>query len=230
MAVLFDPQPHPFADTIGGAKFPVRRIFCVGKNYAKHVQEMGGDSRKDTPVFFTKPADSLMPSGSEVPYPDECHDFHYEGELVLALKSGGRRIARNDARSHIYGFGAGCDLTRRDLQVQAKQRGTPWDSAKAFDCSAPLGPLTPIEAISNIETAELTLSVNGAQRQKTFLSAMIWPIEDIIASLSRFFELKAGDLIYTGTPEGVGPLAIGDQVEVCISELCPLKFRVIEAV
>jgi len=188
MAVLFDPQPHPFADTIGGAKFPVRRIFCVGKNYAKHVQEMGGDSRKDTPVFFTKPADSLMPSGSEVPYPDECHDFHYEGELVLALKSGGRRIARND------------------------------------------GPLTPIEAISNIETAELTLNVNGAQRQKTFLSAMIWPIEDIIASLSRFFELKAGDLIYTGTPEGVGPLAIGDQVEVCISELCPLKFRVIEAV
>lgn len=209
-----------------GDFYPVRRIFCVGKNYADHVVEMGGDLKSSKPVFFTKPADAVVPDGGKIPYPQATENLHYEGELVVALKSGGKNISSEKANDHIYGYAAGCDLTRRDLQTIAKNSGNPWDIAKGFDHSAPIAAIVPVNELKEFDQSILSLSVNGNIRQQAPLSLMIWSIAEIIETLSSMFELKAGDLIFTGTPEGVGALSTGDQVRVEIGTLPALEFEI----
>lgn len=225
---ILPPPPVACVPVLGGGRFPVRRIFCVGKNYARHVKEMGGDPKSTPPVFFTKPADAIVTEG-RVPFPQATDDLHYEGELVVALKTGGRDIAsRGAAGAAIFGHAAGCDLTRRDHQARAREAGGPWDTAKAFDHSAPIGEIAPLGAVSAdaLDGARLVTKVNGETRQDDLLSEMIWPVPEIIMALSRQFELKAGDLIFTGTPEGVGPLEPGDGVRVEIGPLPALAFSI----
>lgn len=201
--------------------FPIRRIFCVGRNYADHVQEMGGE--KGEPIFFTKPADTVVANGATIPYALNTANLHFEIELVLALGKGGAHIAEVDALDHIYGYAVGCDLTRRDRQAEAKQAGAPWDVAKAFDQSAPIAPISPG---AHIARGRIWLSVNGQKRQDADISDMIWGPAEIIASLSRSFTLAAGDVIFTGTPAGVGPLKPGDHVQGGVAGLSDLTFSV----
>lgn len=222
---VFTPPPRAVAQVADGGMFPVRRIFCVGRNYAGHVQEMGGDPKARAPVFFTKPADALVASGASLPYPSATANLHYEGELVAALKAGGANIPADAAGACVFGYAAGCDLTRRDLQGEAKAAGAPWDAAKAFDRSAPLGPIARAEG-RVMDRGRIALSVNGEERQASDLSNMIWRVDEIVAALSAQFELAAGDLIFTGTPEGVGPLVRGDQVTVAIEGLPALSFSI----
>lgn len=192
-----------------GDRFPVRRIFCVGQNYAAHTREMGGDPDRQQPFFFTKPADAVVASGSALAFPSRTNDLHHEVELVLALGIGGSNIGVAGAEATIFGYAVGLDLTRRDLQAEAKAAGRPWDMAKGFDHSAPIGPLRlgPPPAAGAI-----ALTVKGESRQSGDLSQMIWTVAEIIAALSTYVELKPGDLIFTGTPSGVGPLQRGDTV------------------
>ncbi|WP_428409255.1 fumarylacetoacetate hydrolase family protein [Hyphococcus sp.] len=227
MKFVFDPPPQPAARIAGGGLFPVRRIFCIGRNYADHVREMGGDPKAQPPVFFTKPADAVTADGSVIPYAQATDDLHYEGELVVALKAGGKNIGAEKASDMIFGYAAGCDLTRRDHQRRAKDAGAPWDTAKGFDLSAPMGDIIPANEVGDLSTAEIKTLVNGETRQSAPLSQMIWSVGDIIAALSEQFELKAGDLIFTGTPEGVGPLERGDAVTVEAGP-CSLSFRIAE--
>lgn len=228
-AYVIEPPAQPSAAVQGGGRFPVRRIFCIGRNYADHVREMGADPKSAPPVFFTKPADAVVGSGAVIPYPASTEELHYEGELVLALKSGGRDlVGARAAEALLFGLAAGCDLTRRDLQAAAKKAGAPWDAAKAFDHSAPIGAIARMETISSgfFSDASIVLAVNGAIRQRAELRMMIWSASEILLALSRLFELRAGDLIFTGTPEGVGPLVVGDHVSVEIGALPPLCFSI----
>ena len=223
---VFEPQPAPCLPVAGSNdRFPVHRIYCVGQNYAEHVREMGGSDR-ELPVFFDKPADavSLTP---KVAYPPATTNLHHEIELVVALKSGGSSLTPEQAADCIYGYAVGVDLTRRDLQADAKRKGAPWSTAKGFDASAPLSPVRPAADCGDVSSAEIRLSVNGELRQRSNTSEMIWSISEIIAELSRLFELKAGDLVFTGTPEGVGPLERGDSVECVIDGVGSLAFTVV---
>ncbi|WP_174300136.1 fumarylacetoacetate hydrolase family protein [Caulobacter sp. S45] len=206
------------------AVFPVRRVFCVGRNYGAHVREMGGDTKDQPPLFFTKPADAVVAPGGAVTYPPGTSDFHHEMELVVALKAGGADVAPSEALELVYGYAAGVDLTRRDLQTAAKKAGQPWDSAKAFDASAPVGAIRP--ATGEAPAGAIRLSVNGQVRQDGRLGDMIWSVEEIIAEVSRLWRLEAGDLIFTGTPEGVGALARGDFVEGEIEGVGSVAFTV----
>lgn len=227
MTFAFEPAPRPVIAVEDGGEFPVRRIFCIGRNYADHVREMGGDPKADPPVFFSKPADSVVASGATIAYPQATSDFHHEGELVIALKSGGRNLSAAAAQEAIFGFAAGCDLTRRDLQAAAKKAGAPWDASKGFDQSAPIAPILRREAAGALlDKGRLKLSVNGEMRQDAPLSTMIWSAPEILMELSKLFELKAGDLVFTGTPAGVGPLQAGDRVTVEISALPTLQFSI----
>lgn len=229
MRYVFEPPETVSAPVLGGGEFPVRRIFCIGKNYAEHVREMGGDPKSDPPVFFTKPADAIVGTGTIIPYPLSTSNLHYEGELVIALKGGGENIGtREEAGALIFGQAAGCDLTRRDLQAAAKKAGGPWDAAKGFDNAAPIGLIARIEDFppALFDDARLVLSVNGVEKQNAPLKDMIWTVPEIIMALSRLFELKPGDLIFTGTPDGVGPLAREDRVEVMVGPLPPLEFAI----
>lgn len=214
---VLPPPPQASAPVAGSAaRFPVRRIFCVGRNYADHALEMGGDPDREPPFFFTKPADALVDSGATIPYPPATADLHHEAELVVALGRGGAFLSETDAAALIWGHAAGNDLTRRDLQAQAKAARRPWDMAKAFDESAVIGALRPGPPDPG---ARLTCMVNGQIRQETALSAMIWNVPGLIAHLSRLVRLAPGDLIYTGTPAGVGPLVPGDTCTVAITGL-----------
>lgn len=217
--------PH-VAISQSDATFPVHRIYCVGRNYAEHAIEMGADPVKEAPFFFCKPNDAVVPSGSVISYPSATRNFHHEVELVVALKSGGANITPEAALDLVFGYAVGVDLTRRDLQQAAKDKGRPWDVGKAFDRSAPIGTLRPVSAGGHIPQAAITISVNGAMKQSSDVKDMIWNVPDIIAHLSGLFELKAGDLIYTGTPAGVGPLVKGDRVEARIAGLPPLDFSI----
>jgi fumarylpyruvate hydrolase len=207
-------------------RFPVRRIFCVGRNYAAHAREMGNDDR-EPPFFFTKPADAVVASGSTVPYPPRTANFHHEAELVVALGSGGASIPAGKANSLIYGYAVGIDLTRRDLQSESKDNGRPWDTSKAFDRSAPIGAIRPAGAGGIVENARIWLSVNGKMKQDANVAEMTWKVPEIIAELSTLFELAAGDLIFTGTPAGVGPLVRGDAIEAGIDGLDTLTTRIV---
>jgi len=212
---------QPSVPTTDGNAFPVRRIFCIGKNYADHVAEMGGDPKATPPVFFTKPADAACARAS-IPYPQATENLHYEAELVVALRGGGKDLTQSRVAASIYGYACGCDLTRRDLQAAAKEKRAPWDLAKALDHGAMLGPIEPRTDL--LAEGRLTLSVNGWLKQDGLLADMIWSIPEMIQKLSTYFELKAGDLVFTGTPAGVGALLPGDRVEVAIADLPPLRF------
>ncbi len=206
-------------------RFPVRRIYCVGRNYNDHVVEMGGVPGREPPFFFQKPADALL-LDENFPYPPATRDVHHEVELVVALQSGGRNIAVSDAAQHIYGYAVGIDMTRRDLQGEAKKAGRPWEVAKAFDHSAPIGEIIPKADTGVLEHAGISLHVNGTQRQSSDISQMIWSVPEIISELSRLFELHAGDIIFTGTPSGVGPVQSGDKLHAAIERVGELSLQV----
>jgi len=194
-------------------EFPVARIFCVGRNYAEHAVEMGGDPDREPPFFFMKPGDAVVPTDSTIPFPSVTRDLHHEIELVVALGEGGVDIAAQDALSHVYGYAVGLDMTRRDLQAQAKKAGRPWDMAKGFDRSAPLSPIRPAAEIGHPERGAIWLRINGEPRQEGDLDQQIWKVPETIAYLSTLVELRPGDLIMTGTPAGVGSVDPGDHLE-----------------
>lgn len=219
MTLLFDAPAPILARTADGHDFPVRRIFCVGRNYADHAREMGSDPEKEPPFFFAKWAEAAVPSGSTLPYPPATSDYQYEGELVVAIGSGGREIAAADALSHVFGYATGLDMTRRDLQNAAKKTGRPWDTGKNFEAAAPLGVIHPASAVGHITAGAITLTVNGETKQQGDISDMIWPVADIVAFLSRYYRLEPGDLIYTGTPAGIGPVQVGDRIVVSVEGL-----------
>jgi fumarylpyruvate hydrolase len=216
------PQLHVPTIAIAGSEqqFPVRRIYCVGRNYAEHVREMGNDPSRDLPFFFGKPADAVVATGCLLPFPPRTAELHHEVELVVALHARGANVAVGDAAAMIFGSAVGIDLTRRDLQAEAKKTGRPWDMAKGFDHSAPIGPLRlgiPPAA------ASISLSINGQMRQSGNLKDMIWSVAEILAALSGYVELAPGDLIFTGTPAGVGPIKRGDAVRGMIAGLEPIE-------
>jgi fumarylpyruvate hydrolase len=224
-AYAFDPPPQPAVPVAGeAALFPVRRILCVGRNYAAHRREMGGGDDPDPPFFFAKPADALVLPGEDAPYPSLTQNLHHEMELVVALGSGGANLTRDGALAAIFGYAAGVDLTRRDLQNAYRDKGQPWEAGKAFDAAAP------ISAIKRWSgpppQGRIALSVNGQVKQDATLADMIWDVAAIIAEASILWRLAAGDLIYTGTPEGVGPLVRGDLVEGQIEGVGQLSFRI----
>jgi fumarylpyruvate hydrolase len=206
------------------ALFPVRRVLCVGRNYAAHRREMGGDER-DPPFFFMKPADALVPPGLPVAYPSLTRNLHHEVELVAAIGADGADVSVEEALELVWGYAAGVDLTRRDLQNAAKDKGQPWEAGKAFDASAPIGLIRPVDRSGHPEGA-IRLSVNGEVRQEARISDMIWSVAEVIAQASRLWRLEAGDLIFTGTPEGVGPLKVGDQVLGEIEDVGTVSFRI----
>ncbi|NGM87887.1 fumarylacetoacetate hydrolase family protein [Parapusillimonas sp. SGNA-6] len=211
------------------ALFPVRRVYCVGRNYAEHAKEMGFTGRED-PFFFNKPADALLNVADGqvgvLPYPPKTSNLHYEIELVVALDKGGRDLTPEQAAACVWGYAIGLDMTRRDLQGEAKKLGRPWEVGKAFDHSAPIGPLHPREKTGELNSGAISLSVNGTAKQSSDLSQMIWNVAESISYLSGLFELKAGDIIFTGTPEGVGPVVVGDTMIGAIAGLGELHVRV----
>lgn len=228
MRFVFDPPLQPSVAVAGSdARFPVRRIFCVGRNYADHVREMGNDPKGEPPLFFTKPADAAVESGAAIPYPASTSNLHHEVELVVAIGKGGADIAGADALDHVWGYGVGVDLTRRDRQAEAKKAGAPWDAAKGFDKSAPMGALTPASECGYLMRGRIWLSVNGATKQDADIADMTWTTPEIIAALSRSWRLAPGDLIFTGTPSGVGPLVAGDAVACGVEGLPELQFSVV---
>lgn len=228
---VFAPAAQMVLPIVGQtAQYPVRRVYCVGRNYAEHAKEMGFTGRED-PFFFTKPADALVPVAAdqwgEIPYPSQTSNFHYEMELVVALGSGGKDLTVEQAAKCIYGYAAGLDMTRRDLQAECKKQGRPWEIGKAFDYSGPIGPIYPAADVQDIENATISLEVNGQVKQNSTIASLIWSVPESIAFLSGLFELKAGDLIFTGTPEGVGAVVTGDAMVGRISGLADLQVRVV---
>lgn len=209
-----------------GDRFPVRRIYCIGRNYLAHRKEMGHDDRKP-PFFFQKPLDALVPSGGKFPYPSRSEDVHHEIELVVAIAKGGIDIAVEDALDHVYGYGLGIDMTRRDLQSKAKKDGRPWEAAKAFDNSAPISPLRPVSEIGHPGSGRIWLAVNGEIRQDSDLDKQIWSVQEGISHLSKLYEVMPGDLIYTGTPEGVGPIKPGDVMTGGIERIGEIEITVV---
>ena len=213
MNYVIDPPAVTTLSVIGeDSRFPIHRIYCVGRNYAAHAREMGHDPDREPPFFFTKPADTIVPSGSTIPYPMATRDLHHEIELVVALREGGVNIPAARALGHIYGYAVGIDLTRRDLQGEAKKLARPWCAGKAFDRSAPCTGIRPAAEIGHPDSGRIWLAVNGDIRQEGNLNQLIWKIPEMIEYLSGLFELAPGDLIFTGTPAGVGPVAKGDTI------------------
>ena len=226
MSYVFAPPKQASVPVKGThLRFPVRRIYCVGRNYNDHVVEMGDVPGREPPFFFQKPADAVLLDGN-FPYPTASRDVHHEVELVVALHSGGSNIAPSDASQHVHGYAVGIDMTRRDLQAAAKKASRPWEIAKAFDHSAPLSEIMPKSDTGVFERAEISLDVNGVQRQNSDISQMIWSVPEIISELSKLFELHAGDLIFTGTPSGVGPVQPGDTLHAAIEQVGELTLRV----
>jgi len=211
--------------------FPVRRVYCVGRNYAAHAREMGFDPDREPPFFFCKPTDAVVPVADgatlEVPYPSETSNYHYEIELVAAIGKGGSNIALQDAPSHVWGYAVGLDMTRRDLQMKMREMGRPWEIGKAFDDSAPIGPLYRAQDVGHLEKAGIKLDVNGAVKQSSSIDKLIWSVPETISYLSRFFRLEPGDLIYTGTPEGVGAVVAGDLMVGSVEGLGTLSVKVV---
>lgn len=225
-AFIIPPPPRVAIPVHGSdALYPVRRIYCVGRNYAEHIREMGGDERQP-PFFFQKPADAIVLDGAHVPYPSITSDFQHEIELVLAIGRAGADVPREAAAAHIFGLAVGIDLTRRDVQVDARKAGRPWEIGKSFDHSAPIGMLHPTHGAAPPKAGPISLTVNGEVRQTGDLSQLIWNCEEIVSQLSRQYRLEPGDLIYTGTPAGVGPLAVGDVVVGRVADLAPLTVTI----
>jgi fumarylpyruvate hydrolase len=227
MSFAFDPGDRPSLEIAGaGQRFPIHRIYCVGGNYAAHAREMGANDR-EPPFFFCKPADAIVENGIAVPYPSRTVNLHHEIELVVAIGKAGRDIAPADASNFIFGYAVGVDLTRRDLQNEAKDSGKPWDPSKGFDHSAPITAIHRVADTGIIEKGRIWLRLNGALRQEGDIADMIWPVADAIAELSTLFALIPGDLIFTGTPSGVGPILPGDQLVGGVEGVDELRFAVI---
>lgn len=221
------PVPEIVSLPIAGsdARFPVRRIYCVGRNYLEHIRELGNDE-KEPPIFFTKPRDAIVQDGATIPYASATTNFHYELELAVALQSGGYNIPEDQALSHVFGYGVALDMTRRDLQKQLSAKAGPWDVSKGFDHSAPCAAIHPVGDVGHPASGQIRLSVNGEVKQDSDLKQMIWNVPQIIAHLSRLFDLRAGDLILTGTPAGVGPVQPGDVLVGEIDSLGTLTIRI----
>lgn len=200
-------------------RFAVRRVYCVGRNYVSHIREMKEGSEKDPPFFFQKPTDAVVPSGSSVPYPPATEDLQFEAELVVAIGARGRDVAPSSAHDIVFGYAVGIDLTRRDRQFECRDMSRPWEAGKSFDHSAPCGALRMSTEVGHLDFAEIRLTVNGEVRQRSDVSLMIWPVRDIIANLSQQYVLMPGDLIFTGTPDGVGPVVPGDRIEAEVAGL-----------
>ncbi len=224
---VLPPPATPAIPVAGGGAFPVRRVFCVGRNYAAHAREMGSDPDREPPFFFMKPADALVTDGADTPYPPATSDLHHEMELVVALGEGGADIAVADALAHVWGYAAGLDLTRRDLQGQAKKEGKPWDMGKGFDHSGPIGLLVPAARIGHPARGRIALKVNGKIRQESDLTHLIWSVSETIAHLSRLVRLAPGDLIFTGTPEGVAAVGRGDLLEGEVEGVGTVRTRIV---
>ncbi|HEY0200838.1 MAG TPA: fumarylacetoacetate hydrolase family protein [Burkholderiaceae bacterium] len=206
------------------ARFPLRRVYCVGRNYAEHAREMGHDPDREPPFFFSKPADAVVPAAGTVPYPPQTSDLHHEIELIVAIGEGGANIPVEKALGHVWGYAVGVDFTRRDLQAVAKKAGRPWDLAKGFDASGPSTPLVQVSAVGHPAKGRIWLSVNGEVKQQGDLADLIWPVADVIAYLSQSVRLEPGDLIFTGTPSGVGPAQIGDVVAGGVDGVAEFSF------
>jgi fumarylpyruvate hydrolase len=218
------PAPRiPTLPVAGGGLFPIRRVWCVGRNYAEHAREMGHDPDREPPFFFAKPADAVMPGGGDLPFPVGTKDLHHEIELVVAIGRAGAAIAEADALNHVWGYAVGLDMTRRDLQGEAKKTGRPWEMGKAFDRSAPMSALVPASRIGHPSTGAIRLHVNGALRQSADLKDLIWNVPETIAHLSRLVELAPGDLIMTGTPAGVAAVQPGDVLEGMVEGVGTLR-------
>ena len=227
MSYVFPPAPRVSVPVTGGsALFPVRRIYCVGRNYADHAAEMGADTR-EPPFFFSKPADALVPGGGDIAYPPATSNLQHEVELVVALRDGGADIQPERALEYVYGYAVGLDLTRRDLQQLAKDKGHPWDMGKGFDQSAPIGAIHPLAALDHPTRGSIWLKVNGQLRQHGDLEQMSWKVAEVIARLSGYVALAAGDLIFTGTPAGVSTVVRGDVLEAGVAGVGELTIRLV---
>lgn len=232
MNYVFPPEPQVTVPISGSdAVFPVRRIYCVGRNYAAHAREMGFDPDREPPFFFCKPDNSIVvvPPGQtvEIAYPPQTSDFQHEIELVVAIGRGGRDIPIEQANDHVFGYAVGLDMTRRDLQLRARDKGRPWELGKAFDESAPIAPIVPASAIGHPASGAVWVQVDGADKQRSDIAKLIWSVPEVIANLSSFFELQPGDLIYTGTPEGVGKVERGQMMRGGIDGLGELSAKVV---
>jgi fumarylpyruvate hydrolase len=231
MSYVFEPTAVVSVPVVGEtARFPVHRIYCVGRNYEEHAKEMGFTGR-EPPFFFMKPADAVLVVNAgetgDMPYPSLTKNLHHEIELVVAIGKGGKNIKAADAMNHIYGYAVGLDMTRRDLQNDMKKQGRPWCIGKGFDHSAPIGPITPAAQTGDVANAEIYVQVNGQDRQRSNTNQLIWNIAETIEHLSAAWELQAGDLIYTGTPEGVGAVVAGDTLVGAVAGLGELKVRMV---
>jgi len=232
MSFVFPPEA-PVAVPVAGsdAQFAVRRVYCVGRNYAAHAREMGFDPDREPPFFFCKPADAVVPVAYgetlELAYPSQTQNYHYEAELVAVIGKSGSDIPLERALDHVWGYAVGLDMTRRDLQMKMREMGRPWEIGKAFDHSAPIGPIHPASEIGHFENAALWLTVNGETKQKSDVSHLIWSVAETVAYLSKFFRLEPGDVIFTGTPEGVGAVKKGDTMKVGVERLGEVTVRVV---
>jgi fumarylpyruvate hydrolase len=224
--VITAPNAPSLAVAGSSARFPLRRVFCVGRNYAAHAREMGKDPNREPPFFFTKPADAVVAAQGTLPYPRATKDLHHEVEMVVALGAGGANIPVEQALSKVWGYGVGLDLTKRDLQAVAKDLSRPWDLAKGFDASGPCSELHPVSEVGHPAGKRIWLEVNGVVRQDGNLDEMIWPVPEMISYLSRFIELAPGDLIFSGTPSGVGPLQPGDHVRGVVDGVASFEYTV----
>jgi fumarylpyruvate hydrolase len=222
---VFPPAPQASNAVAGSdARFPIRRVFCVGRNYEAHAREMGNDPDREPPFFFMKPADAVVAASGTVPYPPLTDDLHHEVELVVAIGKGGANLSADEALGHVWGYAVGIDLTRRDLQALAKKMSRPWDWGKSFDASAPCGPIVPVAVSGHPQAGSISLSVNGEARQQGDLNELIWPVADVIAIISQSVALAPGDLIFTGTPAGVGALQPGDRVSAQVEGVGSIEF------
>jgi fumarylpyruvate hydrolase len=223
------PAPAQTSVEVAGSseRFPVHRIYCVGRNYAAHAREMGMDPEREPPFFFSKPADAIVPNGAPVPYPPRTGNLHHEIELVVAIGTGGRDIPLASALAHVFGYAVGNDLTRRDLQFAAREKGQPWDVSKGFDRSAPVTAIRRAAEVGHLERGRIWIEVNGERRQQADLSEMIWNVPEIVAELSTLFDLVPGDLVFTGTPAGVGPVQRGDSLVGGIDGLETLRTTIV---
>ena len=229
---VFSPEAPVAIPVVGKDEaFPVRRVYCVGRNYAAHAREMGFDPDREPPFFFCKPADAVVPVAAgetlSLDYPSQTDNFHYEIELVAAIGKGGSNISETNALEHVYGYATGLDMTRRDLQMEMRQMGRPWEIGKSFDFSAPIAPLHLASEVKDIHNAELWLKVDNDTKQHSNVNHLIWSVAETISYLSKYFTLEPGDLIFTGTPEGVGPVERGEHMQGHVDGLTPLNVRVV---
>lgn len=229
---VFSPAPQVAVPIVGSDEFfPVRRVYCVGRNYAAHAREMGFDPDREPPFFFCKPTDAVIPVNAgetlKLAYPAQTENYHYEIELVAAIGKGGKDIPVEKALEHVYGYATGLDMTRRDRQMEMRKMGRPWEIGKAFDYSAPISPIHPVTNCADVSKAAIWLQVNGEDHQRSGIDFLIWSVAETISYLSAFFELQPGDLIYTGTPEGVGPVVKGDTITCGVEGLTDLTVTII---